>query len=165
MKSGWHVIRVFAGSEVRVAADINGAGFTAYCPVVTKPLRRRYAYGAPMTEVERSLFPGYLFLLRAADFRREWFENTRTKLRVFYRPLVSEETIAMVRTIAELESRWRVEKPGDVVRLMRTALAGELGKVIKIKRGWATVDVMRNGNRTQVTVAVDDMERVSRVAI
>ena len=162
--TGWLVLRVFAGSEIRVAGDINAAGFEAYCPVVTKPRRHRYDR-AEAVEVSRAMFPGYLFLRPRPDFRRQYFENSRTSIRVFYKPLVREETIAAVRTLADLESRWRVEHVGEVARLMRGVLEGELGKVLKIKRGKAVIDVLRDGNRTQVTVRVDDLERALRVAV
>jgi len=162
--TGWLVLRVFAGSEIRVADDINAAGFEAFCPVVTKPRRHRYDR-AEAVEVSRGLFPGYLFLRPCPDFRRQYFENSRTSIRVFYKPLVREETIAAIRTLADLESRWRVEQVGEVARLMRGVLAGELGKVLKIKRDKAVIDVLRDGNRTQVTVRVDDLERELRVAI
>lgn len=52
--TGWYVVRVFAGSEMRVAEDINAAGFEAFCPVVTKPRRHRYDR-AEAVEVSRGL--------------------------------------------------------------------------------------------------------------
>lgn len=164
MKIGWHAVRVFAGVEFSVAEKILTAGFDAYCPSYQTRQRSRYARKEVLREVERALFPGWLFVRKDENFRKRAFETSRTSLQVFYNPLVSEERIEAIRATAEAASRWRVTD-GDFGLIVRGALGGELAKVIRVRGHRAVVDVMRNGNHAVMTLPVDDLERVSRVAI
>ena len=164
MTEGWHAVRVFAGVEFSVAEKILTAGFDAYCPCYSTRQRSRYARKEVLRQVERALFPGWLFVKKHEQFRKQAFESSRTSLQVFYTPLVSEDRIEAIRATAEAASRWRVTD-GDFGLIVRGALGGELAKVLRVRGHKAIVDVVRNGNHQVMTLPVDDMERVSRVAI
>ena len=164
MTEGWHAVRCFAGVEFSVAGKITAAGFDAYCPTYQTRQRSRYARKEVLRQVDRALFPGWLFVKKHEQFRKQMFESSRTSLQVFYTPLVSEDRIEAIRATAEAASRWRVTD-GDFGLIVRGALGGELAKVLRVRGHRAVVDVMRGGNHQVMTLAVDDMERVSRVAI
>ena len=160
MTSGWHVLRVFAGSEFHVASKINDAGFSAYCPTYTTRQRSRYARKEVLRQVERALFPGYLFVRKHERFRKQAFESSRTSLQVFYNPLVSDDRIEAIRATADAASRWRVTD-GDFGLIVRGALGGELAKVLRVRGQRAVVDVLRQGHHAVMTLPTDDLERVS----
>lgn len=162
MTEGWHAVRVFAGVEFSVAEKISAAGFDAYCPTYQTRQRSRYARKEVLRQVERALFPGWLFVRKHERFRKQAFESSRTSLQVFYSPLVSEDRIEAIRSTAEAASRWRVTD-GDFGLIVRGALGGELAKVIRVRGQRAVVDVLRQGHHAVMTLPVDDLERVSRV--
>ena len=162
MTEGWHAVRVFAGVEFSVAEKISAAGFDAYCPTYQTRQRSRYARKEVLRQVERALFPGWLFVRKHEQFRKRMFETSRTSLQVFYNPLVSEDRIEAIRSTAEAASRWRVTD-GDFGLIVRGALGGELAKVIRVRGQRAVVDVLRQGHHAVMTLPVGDLERVSRV--
>jgi len=162
MTEGWYAVRVFAGVEFSVAQKILAAGFDAYCPSYQTRQRSRYARKEVLRQVERALFPGWLFVKKHEQFRKQAFETSRTSLQVFYSPLVSEARIEAIRSTADAASRWRVTD-GDFGLIVRGALGGELAKVIRVRGQRAVVDVLRQGHHAVMTLPVDDLERVSRV--
>ena len=161
MTDGWHVVRVFSGFEFSVAQKMLTAGFESYCPSYQTRQRSRYARKEVLRQVERPLFPGWLFVKKHARFRKQAFETSRTSLRVYYKPLVSDDRIEAIRATAEAASRWRVTD-GDFGLIVRGVLGGELAKVLRVRGNRAVVDVGHNGNRWIFTLPLDDLESVSR---
>lgn len=111
----WYLLRVMAGREDSVRDELGNMRLATYCPIrlTWRQTRRQHSRkgGSVYTPIERSLFPGYLFLGAWAGYAVDWLAVRATKH--VYEPVTTASGAPSV-------------IPGEVIRsLIWREVAGE----------------------------------------
>jgi transcription antitermination factor NusG len=162
----WYAVSVTPRYEIDTAKRISESGVVAYCPTVEKKYRQR-RHVAEFSRVKfRPLFGGYIFIQPDASFRKDAFEDSRTKLIVWWRVRVSEQQMDIVRetetALAEAAKKTPggvIVRAGDVVALRNALFAGESLQVLEVRKNKLVVQSARMVR--PVTVKADQVERVA----
>lgn len=157
----WHVVSLNSGAEQRTVARINSAGFVAHCPTFVARLRIRLR-GEVMTRTKiLPLFPTYGFIRPDAAFRKDIFEDSKTRIVFLPNGYVSDGQMTVINSTAlELTSAGvrgndaLKIKRGDLMQLLHGAMAGEPVEALEVRKaqiligfkdkpGWQPVWVSR----------------------
>ena len=164
MNSGWYVIRTIGGAEFAVAAAITAAEFISYCPAYTERRRRGRFSNGQFIEIQRPLFPCYLFVRPDDKFQREKFETSKIKLQVLRSQLVSDDVIDAVKATAEdagkVATITKQIEPGAFVTLIRGVLRGERAEVIRRKGQQVLIRISRDGRSATFKTHINEVEAV-----
>jgi transcription antitermination factor NusG len=164
LKSGWHVVRTIGGAEFAVAAAITAAEFISYCPAYTEHRRHGRFTNRKIVQIQRPLFPCYLFVRPDDKFQREKFETSRIKLQVIRSALVSDDVIDAVRATAEdagkVATVTKLIAPGAFVTLIRGVLRGERAEVIRRKGQQVLIRISRDGRSATFKTHISEVEAV-----
>lgn len=169
----WHVLRVFVGSPLKIAAAIEERGFTAYCP--SKLAKRVHPFNRrTLVEYKRPLFPGYLFVLtRQGGFHWSMIEDQRTRARFLTdgeRCLVlDDDEIDDIREVEALENRpaWRclppprrLAKAGETVKILHGILFGKEAVIERVRGQQAKIRLKSAADAASWFVRLDQVEPV-----
>lgn len=144
----WHVVSVTSRMEMDTVARISQAGFVAHCPTFVEKVRRgRWSRAFFRTKI-RPLFPTYAFIRPDAAFRKDIFEDSKTRIVFLPNGFITDEQMADINAIANKLTREGsktmepiVYKPDEIVQVLHAAMAGRPVKVLEI---------LRKGNQLRV---------------
>lgn len=166
----WCVVHCNAGQERLAAASIIGRGLMAYDPRFIEE-RRINAYSQRTREIERPLFPGYIFAAYQAEtddwkilfgrpgVRRVVTNNDRPMLvaPAFMDELRGHEAERAV----PMPDPARTFEAGEGVRISRGPFASFYAKLISIdSEARITALVEMFGRQTPIQVTIDDIEKI-----
>lgn len=164
----WHVVSVTSRMELDTVARINSGGFVAHCPTYQKKYRAgRRSRIFLRTRIE-PLFTGYIFVRENAAFRKDNFENSKVRLMVFRKTLLTEAQMTVINSTA-LELTMASQefpmacpvKPGDILQILHGAMQGDDVEVLRARKDQVLVSFKRRAgwrpawiNRTSLGRAV-----------
>jgi len=132
----WVALRTAARWEKKVAASLAAAGAAVYLPLMT----RLTVYRSRRRAVEVPVFSGYLFCDEPGYLGNPRVPAAcRAKVAQVLRPPDPELLRAELRAVAglltdrQLVQERVVGRPGDVVRITGGSLAGNEGKILRLK--------------------------------
>jgi transcription antitermination factor NusG len=137
----WQVVTVNSRMEIETASRINSTGFIAHCPTYVKKIRHgRWAAEYFRTRV-LPLFPTYIFIRPDDAFRKDIFEDSKTRLYFLPNGFVTDDQMTGINAMANkltLEGSRTVEpinfKPDEIVQVLHAAMAGKPVKVLEVLR-------------------------------
>lgn len=137
----WHVVSVASRMELETVRRINLGGFVALCPTwVKKSAHHRNGRHFFSSRVQ-VLFPTYIFLKPNAAFRRDIFEDSRTRLYFLPNGWISDAQMTEINNMANkltLEQSRTIEPVvfarGEAVQVLTAAMAGKQLKVLEVRR-------------------------------
>ena len=137
----WQVASITARQEIETVSRINSAGFIAHVPTFVKKYRRASRGPVFFRVKTEPMFPTYIFTRPDAAFRKDIFEDSRTRLYFLPNGFVTDEQMTEINSMAmklTLEGSRAVEpivfKPGEAVQVLTAAMAGKQMKVLEVRR-------------------------------
>lgn len=137
----WCALTVTGGWELATVRRISEAGFEAHCPVYSKKYRVRGRAPNLFRIKSEPLFPTYVFLRPAPNFRREKFETTRVSIIRVRGGFITDEQMTLINLTANeltmIQSKTTqsmVVRRGDVMQILHGAMQGEPVEVLQAKK-------------------------------
>ena len=142
----WHVVSVTSRMELDTVARISQAGFVALCPTYIAKSRIRVRERVIVRTKIRPMFPTYAFIRPDAAFRKDIFEDSKTRIVFLPNGFITDEQMADINAMANkltLEqsrvSEPIVFRPGESVQVLTAAMAGKQLKVLEVRRKGSTL--------------------------
>ena len=140
-ESSWYAIRVRPRWEKVVAGALHGKEYDEFLPLY----RKRSSWSDRIKEIDLPLFPGYVFC-RSDLSGRAPFITTPGVIGILsfggHPAIISQEEIeaikAVIRSGADV-APWPYIREGQRVRILRGALAGVEGVLVRPKSDWRVV--------------------------
>lgn len=137
----WHVVSVTSRMELDTVARISQAGFVAHCPTYVAKSRIRMHGRVIIRTKIRPLFQTYAFIVPDASFRKDIFEDSKTRICFLPNGLITDEQMTDINAIANkltLEGSRTMEpivfKQDEIVQVLHAAMAGRPIKVLEVLR-------------------------------
>jgi transcription antitermination factor NusG len=140
-KSSWYALRVRARWEKVVAGALHGKEYDEFLPLY----RKRSSWSDRIKEIDLPLFPGYVFC-RSDLCGRAPFITTPGVIGILsfggHPAIISQEEIEAVKAVIRSgvdAGPWPYIREGQRVRILRGALAGVEGILVRAKSDWRVV--------------------------
>jgi transcription antitermination factor NusG len=140
-ESSWYAIRVRARWEKVVAGALHGKEYDEFLPLY----RKRSSWSDRIKEIDLPLFPGYVFC-RSDLSGRAPFITTPGVIGILsfggHPAIISQEEIEAVKAVIRSgvdAGPWPYIREGQRVRILRGALAGVEGILVRAKSDWRVV--------------------------
>lgn len=183
MSKQWFILSTFTGSEAKVATALNDwrksekedDGHEYVGEVLVPEVKERVTNNSGVeTAHSRVVFPGYVFaeldvfedFMKGEKRKAIWDAVCSIDGMIGFlggdnpRPM-SEDEIASVRKYLEQKEEKNVSfKEGDSVKILDGAFAGNIGTIVKIVDGVATVNVELFGEETEQEISVGSLKLV-----
>ena len=158
----WRVVKCFVGDEFALVGQIALLGFDAYAPAYTTRGKVRYGKKSEPEEIDRPLFPGYLFSRIKPDSRTDRLARSKYQMRVWYQETVSDSVIEFVRATATEASRFIERKllklkPGDLATIMQGVLRNEPVEILAVRKHKALIRLTRLGPNATIETPMQNL--------